>query len=156
MISFKVIEKCWQDAKDYKGTECDFYLEESNWDDYGYQTTYCLHATKKLTGLKDNIYLGIVKIMRKGQTMGEAYLLSSLFGRTVFNELPEDFVSLSFSLEIFNAVNRYLPSIEGRNEFIHALHLILGEDSKYYAQNLEEDPCFKNSLLRDGSRLDEL
>ena len=62
MISFKVIEKCWQDAKDYKGTECDFYLEESNWDDYGYQTTYCLHATKKLTGLKDNIYLGIVHI----------------------------------------------------------------------------------------------
>lgn len=154
MISFKVIEKCWQDAKDYKGTECDFYLEKSNWDDYGYRTTYCLHATKKLTGLKDNIYLGIVKIMRKGQTTGEAYLLSSLFGKTVFNELPEDFVSLSFSLEIFNAVNRYLPSIEGRNEFIHALHLILGEDSKYYEQNLEEDPCFKNSLLRDGSRLD--
>ena len=47
-----------------------------------------------------------------------------------------------------------MPSIKGRNEFIHALHLILDEDSKYYAQNLEEDPCFKNSLLRDGSRFD--
>lgn len=154
MISFKVIKKCWQDAKDYEGAECDFYLEESNWDDYGYKTTYCLHATKKLTGLKDNIYLGIVKIMRKGQTTDEAYLLSSLFGSKVFNELPDDFISLSFSLEVFNAVNRYILSKEDRLEFIHSLHLILSEDSEYYTPNIEEDSCFKKSLLRDGSRLD--
>lgn len=54
MMPFKVIVKCWQDAKNYEGTECYFYFEGSDWNDYDYLITCCLHAIKKLIGQKVN------------------------------------------------------------------------------------------------------
>lgn len=53
-MPFKVIAKCWQDAKNYEETECYFYFEGSDWNDYDYQITCCLHAIKKLIGQKVN------------------------------------------------------------------------------------------------------
>lgn len=151
-IRFRRIDKCWQNAEKHTETDVAFFLEENNWDDFGYTTTYHLHATVLLTGEKP-VYLGALRIMRKGQTTKEAYLLDQRFGSRSFKELPEDFVSLSMDVDLYMGVNRYLASREDRMDFIRALHLILGPDSDYYDESLDKDGCFINSLLRDRSSL---
>lgn len=153
-LKFKIIKKCWQDASSHNESGVDFYLEENDWDDYGYRTSYCLHASRTLTGNDKNQYLGNLKIMKKGQAEIDKYLLRDLYKENdlIFTELPDNFVSLSFSIEMFQEVNRLLD-VGRREEFIKALHLILGEDSYYY-KDLADDECFQNSLLRDSSSLD--
>ena len=72
-IEFKIIEKCFQNASQKSGDDADFYLEESDWSDYFYYVSYCLHATKRLTD-SDNLFLGYVRIMKVGQQKIEKYL----------------------------------------------------------------------------------
>lgn len=153
-LKFRRIDKCWQNACHHTDTDVDFFLEENDWDDYGYQTFYHLHATRKRTG-GEPVYLGALRIMRLDQTDRDAYLLSALFGNRTFSQLPEDFVSLSMDIDLYMGLNRYLTTPEERSEIIKALRLILGKESEFYSEELEENECFNNSLLRDRSSLDD-
>lgn len=150
-MEFKLIKKCYQDASAYKGDDCDFYLEESTWNDHDFYTTYCVHATRRLTGLDQNVYLGMMRIMHYNQTEYESNLLRKVYGDASFTSIPDDFVSVSFSIELFKGLNRFLTSEELRMSFVSALHLILGKDSEYYFEGLEGMKCFTDSLLRDSS-----
>lgn len=152
-IYFRRIDKCWQNAETHTETDVAFFLEENDWDDFGYKTTYHLHASKLLTGGKPE-YLGALRIMKKGQSIHEAYLLDKLFGNNAFNELPGEFVSLSMDVDLYMGINRYLESKEERQAVVKALHLILGEGSEYFDGSLYVDSCFSSSLLRDGSGLE--
>lgn len=152
-IKFRRIDKCWQNAEKHTDDDVAFFLEENDWDDFGYKTSYHLHATKQLTGGKPE-YLGALRIMRKGQTTREAYLLDTLFKNRAFTELPKEYVSISMDVDLYMGVNRYLETKEERLSVVHALHLILSEDSEYYDESLDDDSCFTNSLLRDGSGLE--
>lgn len=153
-LKFKIIGKCWQDASRFFDKGIDFYLEESDWNDYGYTTSYCLHATKAITGKDKNEYLGSLRIMKKGQTTNDIYILRKLYGKNdlTFTELPVEFVSLTFSIEIFQELS-HLLNADKRKEFVQALHLILGSDSPFF-RDLDNDECFNSSLLRDSSSLD--
>ena len=51
-LHFRVIPVCYQDATHYNQGDVDFYVETDYWNDYGYCTTYQLHASKRLTGDK--------------------------------------------------------------------------------------------------------
>lgn len=82
-LKFKIIDKCFQDAKNYNDDDIDFYLEESDWNDYSYTTTYCLHASKKIIKSSKAEYLGNIRIMRKGQTTEDYYLLRNLFQKKI-------------------------------------------------------------------------
>ena len=150
---FKRIDKCWQNAEGHRETDVDFLLEENDWDDFGYATTYHLHASRKLTGNSPE-YLGSLRIMRLGQTTNEVYLLDKLFKNNPFSELPHGFVSLSMDIDMYMGVNRWLQTTGERKEFVRALKLILGENSEYYTQEVAEDDCFNKSLLRDSPGLD--
>lgn len=150
MFTFKRINKCWQNALMYKDDNVDFYLEENDWDDYGFQTSYCLHAGRKLTGNATK-YLGNLRIMSVNQTEKDSYLLRD---KLLFNELPDGFISLSMDIDLFLGVTRYLKTQEERNTFVNALHLILDKSSKYYSSDLETNTCFNKSLLRDNSSLE--
>ncbi len=157
-LLFKIIHKCWQDASNYKDNdaEVDFYLEENDWNDYGYYTFYHLHAARKRT-LDKPIHLGAIRIMSLNQEEGDKYLLYKIFKGQPFHELPNGFISLSMDIDLYMGINRFLSSAEGRNEFIQAMHLILGTDSIYYwnnSVNLEKNDCFNNSLLRGSADLD--
>lgn len=70
-FTFKIIDKCYQDAKRHVGTDADFYLELDAWNDNHYHVMYHLHATKKITG-DNNEYLGPIRIMNG--TGGDGYL----------------------------------------------------------------------------------
>lgn len=152
-IRFRRIDKCWQNAENHLDTDVAFLLEENDWDDFGYQTTYHLHASKLLTGTKPE-YLGSLRIMKKGQTTVDAYLLSRLYKNNAFDKLPDDFVSLSMDVDLYMGINRYLENKNDRWALVRALRLILGEDSEFFDQSLYVDDCFSSSLLRDGSGLD--
>ena len=152
-IKFRRIDKCWQNAENHLDTDVAFLLEENDWDDFGYQTTYHLHASKLLTGTKPE-YLGSLRIMRKGQTTIDAYLLSQIFRNNAFERLPDDFVSLSMDVDLYMGINRYLENRDDRWALVRALRLILGDDSEFFDQSLYVDDCFSSSLLRDGSGLD--
>lgn len=152
-IKYRIIDKCWQNAEGRTDKDVAFFLEENDWDDYGYKTTYHLHASKQLTKGKTE-YLGSLRIMRKGQSELDIYLLAKKYGDNAFTELPEDFVSLSFDVDLYMGINKYLKSKRDRIDVIHALHLIFSRESEYYDKSLDHDDCFNNSLLRDGSGLD--
>lgn len=152
-LTFRRINKCWQDASNHRETDVDFLLEENDWDDYGYQTSYHLHASSKLTDGKPE-YLGALRIMRKNQSTEESYLLDKIYKNQIFEELPADYVSLSMDVDLYMGLNRWLTNAEDRRVIIRSLHLILGADSEYFDESLYNDECFTNSLLRDGSNLD--
>lgn len=147
MLKFKLIDKCWQNAVNLSDDGADFFLEKNEWDDFGYHTMYHLHATDKLTS-EGNVYIGYIRIMKHGQEKHDIYLLNKKQGKQInFSELPEDFVSLTTSIDIFKGLNKYL-SQKDRLLFIEQMHLILNEESKYY-KLVHEDDCFETSLLRD-------
>ena len=147
MLTFKIIPKCYQDASAFSGEDVDFYIELDAWDDYTYHVMYHLHATKKLTGNK-NEYLGYIKFMHPGQLPDEMYVLHERMGDKAFTEIPEDMVGLTFSINIYKGLNRYVVNVEERKGIVDQLHLILDKESKYY-QMVEGDPCFDNGVLRD-------
>lgn len=63
-MKIKLIDVCFQDATRLSGTDADFYLEMDDWNDFGYCTTYHLHATKRLTKTGKNTYLGSINILK--------------------------------------------------------------------------------------------
>lgn len=147
MFIFKIIQKCYQNASSLPGDDVDFYIELDAWDDYTYHVLYHLHATKRLTGTA-NEYLGYIKFMHPGQTSMEIYALEKRMGDKPFAEVPEDFVSLTFSMEVYRGLNRYVQDTEARAGIVDQLHLILDKESPYY-EMVKNDPCFLNGVLRD-------
>lgn len=152
-LQFKIIKKCWQNAKKHTETDVDFFLEENDWNDFGFQTTYFLHASSKFTG-KEPVCLGGLRIMRKGQRKEDCYLLNSMFRNNIFACLPEGFLSLSMDVDLYIGLNRWLNTEESRKEVISALRMILSKESEYFDESLYSDECFMTSLLRDGSNLE--
>lgn len=147
MFIFKIIQKCYQNASSLPGDDADFYIELDAWDDYTYHVLYHLHATKRLTGTA-NEYLGYIKFMHPGQTSMEIYALEKRMGDKPFAEVPEDFVSLTFSMEVYRGLNHYVQDTEARAGIVDQLHLILDKESPYY-EMVKNDPCFLNGVLRD-------
>lgn len=146
-LVFKIIPKCFQDASRYNDKDIDFYIEENDWNDYGYYTTYFLHASKNLTS-ENNELLGQVNIMQKGQTEYDLYLLKKSLGKDTFTQIPKDFIAMSFTIELYQRLHHIL-SREQRLCFTSSLNLIFDQYSEHYSESLLDDKCFKFSLLRD-------
>ena len=147
-FEFKVITRCFQDASGLPGDDADFYLEEDNWNDYDYFVSYHLHATKRITKKDQNEYVASIRIMRHNQSKHSKYLLRDEFHENVFNELPFDFVSISFAHNLYTWLS--YRDIEERKVIAWQLHLILSKDSPYY-ELVKDDDCFNSALLRDST-----
>ena len=147
---FKIIDNCHQNARHFYNPRADFFLELDSRSDFSYYTTYHLHANGKRTRKGGTRYLGPIKIMRKGQAKGEKYVLREAFRRQngEFSQLSDKFVSISFSLELYQEIVRLLQTQEKRREFATALQMLFDKDDSRYAVFAEEE-CFASSLLRD-------
>ena len=119
----------------------DFILFEHPWNDFGYYTTYNVLVPNKGS-------IGGIHIVQINQQRYENNVLSDrLLGRTsLITELPSDFVSVSYDMNLFNHLSEIL-SIEERLAFIKAMHLALGED--LYLGKVLYDKCFNTSVLRN-------
>ena len=147
---FKVIGTCYQNATYHDDPNVDFLLELDRWNDYSYHTTYHLHSTSKLNKDATTRYLGSIKIMKKGQTPNDIFVLHDLYKDCgfIFDQLPDYFVSVSFSLELYRGIIHLLGSKKKRLEFAHSLCLLFDEEDPRYADFIKEE-CFTSSLLRD-------
>lgn len=150
---FQIIDKCMQDARQIKPlADVDFLLEENDWDDYGFVTTYFVHATPHVSKKKEIYCLGSIRIMKLHQKVDEKYLLRKVFKKQklLFGKLPNEYVSLSLDVDFYEGLQQILRKPEEREMFAYSLNMILGQDSPFY-QNVRDDVCFVNSLLRDSS-----
>ena len=150
-LHFRVIPVCYQDATYRDQGDVDFYVETDYWNDYGFCTTYHLHASKRLTGGKTS-YLGSMNIMKVGQTTNDANLLGQIFSQAegVFTKLPEDYFMVSFSLELFKGVSLLLKSKEDRMLFLESLNVMFDSSHPLY-ETVKNQECFTSSVLRNST-----
>ncbi len=150
-LKFKLISSCYQDATQCDKGDVDFMIELDNWNDFGYCTTYHLHASKRLTG-KSTRYLGFMNIMKPGQQTSDGIILAKTFkiNEEIFTELPDNVITISFSQDLYRGLSMVLAAKYQRIEFVNALHMLFGEDDPRY-KDLAEDECFKTSILRSAS-----
>lgn len=152
-LVFKVINICYQDATNMQPGDAHFFMEEDNWNDFGYRTTYHLHATSNITGVK-NRHLGTINVMKKGQTTSDAHILTQEFYKDqgYFTKLPDNYCSISFSSELYLQLNKLLND-QQRKTFVSVLRMIFKTDSSIYSEFKDEE-CFNTSLLRDSKMND--
>lgn len=149
LLKFRIIGKCFQDARNVSCGDADFLLEEDGWDDFNYHVMYHLHATTNRTHTH-NEYIGPIRIMKINQQEREEFLLGKHFGKgKTFESLPDGFYSLSTSIELYEELYRLLSPKE-REYFIKQLRLVLGRDSEYF-NIVENDTCFGIAMLRETS-----
>lgn len=123
----------------------DFYLEQDNWNDYSFFTLYYLHIGGKHTPDNKNLFVGYVRIQRKGQERYEKFLLKE---KRTFNELPSDFISHTSDLDFYEILNKSLD-VGVRYSLAQALNLV-ALDVPYYKEEMKNDECFATSLLVGG------
>ncbi len=148
-MKFRIINQCFQNAANSPGSwDVDFLLEEDKWDDFQYHTLYHLHASSKLTGSAPE-YLGPINIMRLGQKEDQIYLIRKTVG-TEFESLPDDFCSITMSVEFYRGIDRYLKKAAEKKALLEALKMILSEDDPIY-RKFKDEACFMISLMRNAS-----
>ena len=152
-LKFKLIDVCYQNPASYNDEGADFFLEQDDWNDFWYYTTYHLHATPKLTGTLKSQYLGVIKILKIGQDVNQNRILQkelkSEHKSLIFSELPQDYYSISFSLDLYRGLTKLL-SEEQRKLFVKSMRLILEKDSNYY-KIVKSEPAFETSFLRSAN-----
>ncbi len=77
-----------------------FYLERDNWNDYNFQTLYHLHLSGNQTDDGEPIYIGSVKILKKGQTKLDSLILET----GPIESLDSSFCSLGQSLDYYERI----------------------------------------------------
>lgn len=119
-----------------------FVLEQDNWNDYGFQTTYRLsYATLDGKGRVKEDLIGPVKILKKGQTSSDVLLVSK-----PFVNLDDTFCSVGTSLDYYERL-RVLP-LKQRKLVLSGLRDLVA-DPKIEAQFRQEEG-WSVSLFRDG------
>lgn len=128
----------------------DFILLESDWDDFGYRTSYSVVATRKLLNGRPECNIGSIKIIQSKQ-QGGANILCGKFSDTngIFEELPDDFVSITPFLRFYETLFCIL-SPEERQNFSDSMHLILTEEVEY--MNVVEESLLNSTAFRFSNR----
>lgn len=149
LFVYKIIQPCYQNANEHEGTDADFYLEEDLWNDFGYYTTYHLHATKCLLGGDVNEYIGALRIMVHDQAPYENAMLRTHLHLSKFTTLKDKpIVSLSVSLDFFKSISEVLTKPADRLRVMSDLRMITSKDELDKCPYASEE-CFQKSLLRD-------
>ena len=114
----KVVE--WCDHGIYSGdADAAFYLEKDNLDDNYFMTRYHLHLSASLTDDDMPLWIGEVKILRKGQRGDEKFQLKA--GRLDY--LDFTFCSLGQSLDYYDRLARLDKEL--RHKILSALRDIV-------------------------------
>jgi predicted ATPase len=121
-----------------KQTDTLFALQQDNWNDYSFHTLYHLYYRKSGV-VPDAVYVGPVKILRRGQTDKDPIMIQE-----PFEFLSGEFVSLGNSLEYYQRLNE-IPS-EDRNAILDALN-----DAVVHPEliaRFQNEPGWETSILR--------
>jgi predicted ATPase len=117
-----------------------FALQQDDWNDYSFHTLYHLYY-RKSENETDVVYIGPVKILRKGQTDHDPILIHE-----PFDSLSEEFVSVGNSLEYYQRLNE-IPSVD-RNAILDAL-----SDTVVHSDLItmfQDEPGWETSVFRNN------
>lgn len=117
-----------------------FALQQDNWNDYSFTTLYHLHFRQG----DDNasvVYVGGVKILKKGQTASDSQLI-----REPFNKLSEDWVSVGTSLDYYQRLNELPPG--RRRAIMDALNDTVAHPE--LVERFKDEKGWETSLFRDN------
>ncbi|WP_454801426.1 AAA family ATPase [Mucilaginibacter phyllosphaerae] len=121
----------------------DFFLEQNDWNDYSYYTSYALHISGKHTDDKQHKLIGRLKILKEGL---EKQKMSLATGNV--EELDESFCSLGQSLDYYQRISEI--RVDLRDRLLRALRDIVIFPEM--GQGFEDEPAYNKSLLRDFGR----
>lgn len=113
-----------------------FYLEEDNWDDYGYKTLFVLNQVDN-DGVLNSI--GSVKIAQKGQKEGR-----TKFNSKSFNELSEDY----FSLGLYQEYYEDLKELDEAADVLQKLRDIAYEGNEQECKDRCKRLCNEEKVVR--------
>jgi len=131
-----------------EGQEPTFYLEKDNWTDNYFKTQYHLHLSGKLTDDGEPVWIGEVKILRKGQRKEDRALLET--GKLDFPDYR--FCSIGQSLDYYERIAQLDTDL--RYEILTALRdiIIFPEIKKEF----EKEEGLQISLLRSLDKDDDI
>ena len=125
-----------------------FYLEKDNWDDNYYKTRYHLHLSGNLTDDGDPLWIGEVKILRKGQRTDDNFQLET----GVIDFLDFRFCSIGQSLDYYERLSRLDKDL--RYQILSALRdIIIFPEFK---KNFDKEEGLEVSLYHFLDRDDDL
>lgn len=129
-----------------KSDDADFSLVAYNgWNDYGYKTWYIVYALPSIT--KGRIQkIGHIKIGTCKTDIASQNLLINEMGNSIWSELPYEIVTSCRDVNLCKFLRDNL-TYEQRQDFIHSLHLIMGED--IYLERIKSSSVFISSMRRD-------
>jgi hypothetical protein len=133
----KVINWC-DHAVLSKDAEPSFYLEKDNWDDNYYKTRYHLHLSANLTDDGNPLWIGEVKILRKGQRRDDTFQLES--GKLDY--LDFRYCSIGQSLDYYERLSRLDKDL--RHKILTALRDIA--IFPHFKKNFENEDGLEVSL----------
>src|ERR1700733_6589579 len=113
-----------------------FVFEQDYWNDFSFQTQYHLHYVSE--GV--DTYIGVVKILKKGQTRADGVQLNS-----DFEELTEDFISVGQSLDYYQHLSELGSAL--RDAALAALRDFIRYPSE--ASRFRDEDGWGTSLFRD-------
>ena len=115
-----------------------FALQQDNWNDYNFHTLYHLYY-RRGENRSDTVYIGPVKILRKGQAERDPILI-----REPFASLSDEFVSVGSSLDYYQRLNE-IPSSD-RIAIMDALNdAVVHSD---LITKFQEEPGWRISVFR--------
>ena len=128
-----------------KSDEADFCLvANSGWNDYGIETMYYVHALPSITK-KMTRKIGWVKIGTCEPNVKSSRLLYHVMGDDIWEELPYAIVTSCYDVGLCQYLRENL-TYEQRIDFIHSLHIIMGEDD--YLERIKNTGVFRTSMCR--------
>lgn len=118
-------------------------LEQDNWDDFDFKTTYGLYYQPSKSA--DLLYVGGVKILKLGQKEGEPIQIMEPFDR-----LDDLWCSVGTDLDYYER----LSTIDDgdRHEILKALRDVVANPA--LIPEFQNEPGWRRSLFRDNSRWD--
>jgi ABC-type lipoprotein export system ATPase subunit len=117
-----------------------FALQQDNWNDYNFHTLYHLYY-RRGENRPDIVYIGPVKILRKGQAERDPILI-----REPFASLSDDFVSVGNSLDYYQRLNE-IPNSD-RIAIMDALNdAVVHPD---LITKFQEEPGWRISVFRSN------
>ena len=75
----------------------DFFLQQDNWNDFGFQTLYQLYLSEKYSKDNEPILIGSVKFLKKGQKDSDGILIHT----GSIDSISNDYCSLGQSLDYY-------------------------------------------------------
>lgn len=128
--------------------EYDLIIQQDDWNDFSFVTKYHLYLTKKITGANEIEYAGSFKLIKKGQSESDFYMLA----RGEHEFIEEDFCSVGQTLDYYERLSKLNKEVT--KSILFTLRDINSFD--YVSEGFKEERAWQRSIMRDLKEDDDI